>query len=127
MDSSLYKDFTTSYSHTYHYFFSPLKNDAKLYLLSLHGFPSTSFDWRHQVPFFLNKGYGLIVPDYGESSEPVDTAGFRWTILTKDLVELIDLESATRVAFLIQITHDLSVLNIVLIVPKGLQDHQSSC
>ncbi|KAK0210018.1 Alpha/Beta hydrolase protein [Desarmillaria ectypa] len=106
MDSSLYKDFTTSYGHTYHYFFSPPKDDANPYLLFLHGFPSTSFDWRHQVPFFLDEGYGLIVPDmlgYGGSSKPVDTADFKSTVLTKDLVELIDAESAARV---VAIGHD---------------------
>ncbi|KAG7447074.1 alpha/beta-hydrolase [Guyanagaster necrorhizus] len=106
MDSSLYKDFTTSNSHTYHYFFSPPKDDAKPYLLFLHGFPSTSFDWRHQVPFFLSEGYGLIVPDmlgYGGSSKPADAAEYRSTVLTKDLVELVDTESATRV---VAIGHD---------------------
>ncbi|KAK0441745.1 Alpha/Beta hydrolase protein [Desarmillaria tabescens] len=106
MDSSLYKDFTTSHGHTYHYFFSPPKDNAKPYLLFLHGFPSTSFDWRHQVPFFLSEGYGLIVPDmlgFGGSSKPVDLADYRSTILTKDLVELVDGENATQV---VAIGHD---------------------
>ncbi|PBK87786.1 alpha/beta-hydrolase [Armillaria gallica] len=106
MDSSLYKDFTTSIGHTYHYLFSPPKDDAKPYLLFLHGFPSTSYDWRHQVLFFLGEGYGLIVPDmlgFGGSSKPASPADYRSTVLTKDLVELIDAESATRV---VAIGHD---------------------
>ncbi|KAK0204252.1 Alpha/Beta hydrolase protein [Desarmillaria ectypa] len=100
MDSSLYKDFTTSHGHTYHYLFSSSKDGAKPYLLFLHGFPSTSFDWRHQIPFFDNEGYGLVVPDmlgYGGSSKPVDVADYRSTVLTKDLVELIDAENISRV------------------------------
>ncbi|KAK0459856.1 Alpha/Beta hydrolase protein [Desarmillaria tabescens] len=97
MDSSLYKDFTTSRGFVYHYF---------LYLLFLHGFPSTSFDWRHQVPFFANEGYGLIVPDmlgYGGTSKPTDPADYRASLITKDIVELIDGENAERV---VAIGHD---------------------
>ncbi|KAG7450648.1 alpha/beta-hydrolase [Guyanagaster necrorhizus] len=105
MDPSLYKDFTTSRGYDYHFFLSLPKDDHP-YLLFLHGFPCTSFDWRHQVPFFINEGYGLIVPDllgYGGSSKPTDPADFRSTLLTKDLVELVDAENAARV---VAIGHD---------------------
>ncbi|KAK0208136.1 Alpha/Beta hydrolase protein [Desarmillaria ectypa] len=105
MDPSLYKDFTTSRGYVYHYLLSPPK-DNNPYLLFLHGFPCTSFDWRHQIPFFINEGYGLIVPDllgYGGSSKPTDPADFRSTLLTKDLVEMVDTENAVRV---VAIGHD---------------------
>ncbi|KAK0210884.1 Alpha/Beta hydrolase protein [Desarmillaria ectypa] len=105
MDSSLYKDFTTSRGFVYHYLLSAPK-DGKPYLLFLHGFPSTSFDWRHQIPFFTKEGYGLIVPDmlgYGGTSKPTDPTDYRASLITKDIVELIDAENAARV---VAIGHD---------------------
>ncbi|PBK78288.1 alpha/beta-hydrolase [Armillaria solidipes] len=105
MDSSLYKDFTTSRGLVYHYLLSAPK-DGKPYLLFLHGFPSTSFDWRHQISFFAKEGYGLIVPDmlgYGGTSKPTDPADYRSSLITKDIVEIIDAENATRV---VAIGHD---------------------
>ncbi|KAK0451001.1 Alpha/Beta hydrolase protein [Armillaria borealis] len=109
MDSSLYKDFTTSRGLVYHYLVSAPK-DGKPYLLFLHGFPSTSFDWRHQISFFAKEGYGLIVPDmlgYGGTSKPTDPADYRSSLITKDIVEIIDAENAARV---VAIGHDWFVV-----------------
>ncbi|KAI9818603.1 MAG: hypothetical protein M1832_004376 [Thelocarpon impressellum] len=46
---------------------------AKPHILFVHGFPSSSYDWRHQVEFFADDGYGIIAPDllgYGDTDKP---------------------------------------------------------
>ncbi|KAF4605093.1 hypothetical protein EYR40_003876 [Pleurotus pulmonarius] len=94
MDPSLYKDFKTSRGFNYHYFAVAPKN-AQPYLLFLHGFPSTSYDWRHQVAHFKDRGYGLIVPDmlgYGGTSIPTDPEAYRKSLICKDIIELLDAE-----------------------------------
>ncbi|KAF4599894.1 hypothetical protein EYR40_006998 [Pleurotus pulmonarius] len=98
MDPSLYKDFKTSRGLNYHYLAIPPLED-KPYLLFLHGFPSTSYDWRHQVAYFKDKGYGLIVPDmlgYGGTSIPTDVELYRKSLISKDIVELLDAEGVGK-------------------------------
>ena len=54
---------------TYAYAFSPPSSAEKATFLLLHGFPSGSYDWRHQVKALSERGFGLLVPDllgYGE-------------------------------------------------------------
>ncbi|KAK0462974.1 Alpha/Beta hydrolase protein [Desarmillaria tabescens] len=105
MDQSLYKDFTTSRGFIYHYLFSP-GDASKPVLLFLHGFPSTSYDWKHQIAFFKEKGYPLIVPDmlgYGGTSKPVDPMQYRHRLLAQDIVEILDTEKVARV---IAVGHD---------------------
>ena len=46
---------------------------VKPHILFIHGFPSSAYDWRHQVNYFADEGYGIIAPDllgYGGSSKP---------------------------------------------------------
>ncbi|KAG7447118.1 alpha/beta-hydrolase [Guyanagaster necrorhizus] len=105
MDQSLYKDFITSRGFTYHYLFSA-GDASKPVLLFLHGFPSTSYDWKHQVAFFKENGYPLIVPDmlgYGGTSKPVDPMQYRHRLLAQDILEILDAEKIMRV---IAIGHD---------------------
>ncbi|KAI4261886.1 MAG: hypothetical protein L6R42_002925, partial [Xanthoria sp. 1 TBL-2021] len=61
-----------SSSVTYSYVHVQAKG-SKPYLLFLDGFPSSAYDWRHQIEFFSDRGYGLIVPDllgYGATDKP---------------------------------------------------------
>ncbi|KAK0201113.1 Alpha/Beta hydrolase protein [Desarmillaria ectypa] len=105
MDQSLYKDFITSRGFTYHYL-SSVGDASKPVLLFLHGFPSTSYDWKHQIAFFREKGYPLIVPDmlgYGGTSKPVDPMQYRHRLLAQDIVEILDTEKVARV---IAVGHD---------------------
>ncbi|KAF4605076.1 hypothetical protein EYR40_003859 [Pleurotus pulmonarius] len=105
MDPSLYKDFKTSRGFNYHYLAVAPKQDLP-YLLFVHGFPSTSCDWRHQVAYFQDLGYGLIVPDmlgYGGTSIPTDAESYRRSLVCKDLVEVLDAEGAKQC---IAIGHD---------------------
>ncbi|KAJ8702424.1 hypothetical protein PTI98_001137 [Pleurotus ostreatus] len=94
MDPSLYKDFKTSRGFHYHYLAVAPTHDLP-YLLFVHGFPSTSYDWRHQVAYFKNLGYGLIVPDmlgYGGTSIPTDPEVYRKSLICKDIIEVLDAE-----------------------------------
>ena len=108
MDPSSYKDLTTSRGLNYHYYCSPPQL-SKPILLFLHGFPSTSYDWRHQVSFFRKEGYGLIVPDmlgYGGSAKPTDPMHYKASLLCADLIDILDAEHVDQA---IVIGHDWSV------------------
>lgn len=105
MDPAFCKQFTTSRGLKYHYYFSkPL--EGKPFLVFLHGFPSTSRDWKNQVLFFKELGYGLVVPDlmgFGGTDKPNEVQAYKMSLMTKDVVELLDAEGANSV---IAIGHD---------------------
>lgn len=105
MDPNSYKDIKTSRGLNYHYYFSPATGN-KPTLALLHGFPSTSYDWRFQVAFFKERGYGLIVPDmlgYGGTAKPTDPVEYKASLITKDIIDILDAENIDRV---IAIGHD---------------------
>lgn len=111
MDSSLYKSISTSRGVHYNYYASPAEQE-KPTLLLLHGFPSTSDDWRYIVPYFKDRGYGLIVPDmlgYGKTDKPIDPAQYVSSKLSKDLVDILDVEKIQQV---IVVAFDWSVMNL---------------
>ncbi|KAF9241876.1 Alpha/Beta hydrolase protein [Melanogaster broomeanus] len=90
----------------YHYLFVRAQ-PGKPTLLFIHGFPSTSYEWYHQINFFEPKGYGLVVPDIlglGKT-EPKTTNpnDFLHTEVANDLVEILDGEGVEDV---IAIGHD---------------------
>jgi soluble epoxide hydrolase/lipid-phosphate phosphatase len=116
MDSSQYKQLTTSTGQTYNYYFSAAQA-PKPTLLLVHGFPSTSYDWRHQVAYFQARGYGIIVPDqlgYGGTSKPADTKSYRPSSMAKSLVEILDAEGVEKA---VAIGHDWCVYH----PPVGLK------
>ncbi|KAL8775236.1 MAG: hypothetical protein Q9209_000242 [Squamulea sp. 1 TL-2023] len=66
---------------------------GKPYILFLHGFPSSSFDWRHQISFFANLGYGVFAPDllgYGGTDKPTGLEPYKQKQMSEDLVHLLD-------------------------------------
>jgi len=68
--------------------------------LIFHGFPSTSHYWRHQVVFFQEKGYGLIVPDllgYGGTAKPANVEADLSRLIVKDIVDILDAERIQKV------------------------------
>ncbi|KAJ7592486.1 Alpha/Beta hydrolase protein [Mycena floridula] len=98
MDASAYKQISVSRGFEYKYYRKAGDNE-KPTLLLLHGFPSTSFDWRHQIAFFSNAGYGLIVPDmlgYGGTFKPTNVEAYKSTLICKDLVEILDSEKISK-------------------------------
>ncbi|KAF8922733.1 Alpha/Beta hydrolase protein [Mucidula mucida] len=87
-DLSLYRDFNVSRGSIIITTFVS-QDGAKPYLLFLHGFPSSSYDWRYQIEFFSNQGYGLIVPDmlgYGGTARPLETELTRAVSLQRTLL-----------------------------------------
>ncbi len=62
-------------------------------IIFLHGFPDFWYSWRKQIPFFVEKGYRVIVPDqrgYNLSDKPSDVKDYRISTLAKDIAGLID-------------------------------------
>lgn len=56
-----------------------------------HGFPETSWSWRHQIPALAAAGYHVLAPDqrgYGHSSAPESIDAYRSDRLASDLTAL---------------------------------------
>ncbi|TDL18520.1 alpha/beta-hydrolase [Rickenella mellea] len=105
MEPTAFKDFKTSRGINYHYYISAAQAD-KPTLLFLHGFPSSSYDWDHQVRFFQERGFGIIVPDllgYGGTDKPRDVKAYGAKLMAQDMVDIIDHENAKDV---IAVGHD---------------------
>jgi pimeloyl-ACP methyl ester carboxylesterase len=100
-----YKDILTSRGLTYHCLSLPAVGD-KPTLLFVHGFPSTSYDWYHQINYFSERGFGVVAPDmlgYGGSSKPTDASLFLHTAIAQDLLDILDAE---KVQNAIAVGHD---------------------
>lgn len=68
-------------------------------VLLAHGFPETSYSWRHQIPALATAGYHVLAPDqrgYGGSSRPEAVEAYDIHQLTADLVGLLDDVGAQR-------------------------------
>jgi haloacetate dehalogenase len=66
----------------------------------LHGFPETSYAWRHQVPQ-LTKTYRVIAPDlrgYGETDKPA--TGYDKRNMARDLRELMRVLAIPKIALI---------------------------
>lgn len=107
------------HGNTYRYVHYP-PFQGKPTLLFLHGFPSTSFDFRRQFAFFSEKGYGIIAPDllgYGGSSKPSSLDSYRLKFMAQDLADLLDCIGATKI---ISVGHDWgSLMNSRFITYHG--------
>jgi pimeloyl-ACP methyl ester carboxylesterase len=75
--------------------------DGPLVLLC-HGFPETSYSWRHQIPVLAGAGYHVLAPDqrgYGGSDRPDAIEDYDIHHLTGDLVGLLDDVGAEQAVF----------------------------
>ena len=66
--------------------------DGPLVLL-LHGFPQSSFEWRHQLPVLGDMGYRAIAPDqrgYSSGARPEEIEAYRVPHLVGDVIEMAD-------------------------------------
>ncbi|KAE8143433.1 Alpha/Beta hydrolase protein [Aspergillus pseudotamarii] len=93
-----------STQHTYTYTHHPPSqengNKHKPTILLLHGFPSTSYDWRHQIPYLSSLGYGVIAPDllgYGGTSKPTDLAAYKTKSMAAEIISILDAEGVDKV------------------------------
>ena len=79
---------------------------SKATFLLLHGYPSSCYDWRHQIDGLQKAGYGVIAPDllgYGDTDKPTDPSAYRTKTMCAHMVEILDIESLDRV---IAVGHD---------------------
>ncbi|KAL0058846.1 hypothetical protein AAF712_014450 [Marasmius tenuissimus] len=98
LDPTNYKNLTTSRGITYNYYFSPPANNDKRYLLFVHGWPGFSYDYRFQVDFFREAGYGLIVPDllgFGKTDKPIDPEEYKSSLISRDIVDILTRNPST--------------------------------
>ncbi|HEX3396826.1 MAG TPA: alpha/beta hydrolase [Steroidobacteraceae bacterium] len=68
--------------------------------LCLHGFPESSFSWRHQMPLLAQLGYRVWAPDlrgYGASSRPKGVKAYALENLEEDVASLIEASGAKDV------------------------------
>jgi pimeloyl-ACP methyl ester carboxylesterase len=108
---SLSSKFTTSRNLTYNYIHIPPSQNGN-YLLFLHGFPSSSHDWRLQISYFSMKSYGIVAPDclgYGGTSKPLDTQAYKGKAMSDDIAEILKHEEIEKV---IGIGHDWYAFSI---------------
>jgi soluble epoxide hydrolase/lipid-phosphate phosphatase len=90
------KQLTLPSGTRYAYIHCPPSGPHKPTLLFLHGFPSTSHDWRHQITHFSSRGYGVLAPDllgYGGSSKPLDPEAYLGSIMSADIIAILDHEN----------------------------------
>lgn len=75
---------------TIHYIDCPAVGNEKGIILLIHGFPQTSYQFRHVITPLSEAGYRIIAPDYrgaGHSSHPRD--GYEKSIMAADLHTLL--------------------------------------
>lgn len=96
----LAKSHTLSTSHTYSYAYHAPANVSLPTILFLHGFPSSCYDWRHQIHFFSQEGYGVLAPDllgYGDTSKPTTLEDYKTRRMAAEVIELLDHEGINKV------------------------------
>lgn len=109
MDRSVYHTITTKRGLKYAYASIPADGTPKDTLLFVHGFPSSSYDWRKQVDFFRKAGFSLIIPDMlgaGETEKPADWTVFGLKAMAGDVIDILDAEKVEKV---VVIGHDWCV------------------
>jgi pimeloyl-ACP methyl ester carboxylesterase len=68
-------------------------------VILLHGFPDTSFLWRHQIPALTSAGFRVIAPDLrgrGQSDKPERVEDYRLSVIMKDVAGIMDVLSIER-------------------------------
>ena len=65
----------------------------------LHGFPQTSYEWRHQIRALAEAGFRVVAPDqrgYSPGARPTDVADYALPLLVQDVLGLADAVGAER-------------------------------
>ncbi|KAH6628970.1 Alpha/Beta hydrolase protein [Boeremia exigua] len=119
--SNLIRGVTIPSGRTYRYVFSPPFDSTKPYILFLHGFPETSHEWKAQITYFTEQGFGVVVPDllgYGGTDKPESLTAYSFTSMAGELNELLECEGVEK---FIAVAHDFGAP-----VLSRLLTHQSS-
>lgn len=117
------KQLTLSTNHTYNYVNIPEARSSKPTILLLHGFPSSCYDWRHQIKFFSEQGYGVLAPDllgYGGTSKPVSPEEYKAKKMAAEIVEILDNECIQRVHAVSHDTGSILLSRLANYFPKRL-------
>ena len=72
--------------------------DGEVVIL-LHGFPQTSYEWRHQIRALAAAGFRAVAPDqrgYSPGARPADVADYALPLLVQDVIGLADAIGAER-------------------------------
>ena len=96
-----------SSGHNYRYVHYRPYNSSKPSILFLHGFPSSSYDWRRQYDYFASRGYGILAPDllgYGGSDKPSNVEAYTLKNQANDIAELLD---CAGIGDVMSVAHDL--------------------
>ncbi|KAK1235751.1 hypothetical protein PQX77_001009 [Marasmius sp. AFHP31] len=107
MDNSFYKQLTVSRGFKYNYFAlkrTLLDPDDRLpTLVFIHGFGVASKDWRHQASPTYPDRYSVIALDmlgYGGSAMPNAPEDLKQSLITQDIIEILDVENVTKAIFI---------------------------
>ncbi len=68
-------------------------------VILLHGFPQTSYEWRHQIRALAAAGFRVVAPDqrgYSPGARPPDVADYVLPLLVQDVIGLADAVGAER-------------------------------
>ena len=91
---SLGKTFRLTDGITYAYVYSAASSKPTTFLL-LHGFPSSSYDWPHQIHDLVAAGYGVLAPDllgYGDTDKPMELEAYRMKRMCGHVMEILEHE-----------------------------------
>jgi soluble epoxide hydrolase/lipid-phosphate phosphatase len=100
--------YKTSTGVTYNYV-TIAAQPSKPIILFLHGFPSSSYDWRHQISHFSILGYGIIAPDllgYGGTDKPTTVSDYLELKVSTEILEILQYEEIDKCH---GVAHDLGV------------------
>ena len=84
----------------------PSPASRKPTFLLLHGFPSTSWDWRRQIHVLAAEGYGVLAPDllgYGDTDCPLEVEKYGLKRMAGQIAEILKREGVGKV---IGVGHD---------------------
>ncbi|KAH9886872.1 Alpha/Beta hydrolase protein [Xylariomycetidae sp. FL2044] len=103
---SLAKKATLSDGTTYGYVGIAAASPDKPSFLLLHGYPSSCYDWRHQIASLSAAGFGVIAADllgYGDTDSPTSVTAYRMKIMSQHIAEILDKEGVPKC---IAVSHD---------------------
>ena len=69
------------------------EHGAGVPVILLHGWPDSGYLWRHQVPYLVDHGFRVIVPDLrglGQSERPAEVAAYTLPNVVADVAGILD-------------------------------------